>query len=76
MPYRQENREFEVYHKSIWDWACDLLRDPRIGPHITFDAQRLFKYNGEKFVRFIDEPWTANSFWDFQVCSLIYIILY
>jgi hypothetical protein len=57
-----------MYSRCIWDWTLDLLRDSRFGPHFVFDAQRLSKFNGERFVRFIDEPWTADSFWDAQVC--------
>ncbi|KIJ07425.1 hypothetical protein PAXINDRAFT_164593 [Paxillus involutus ATCC 200175] len=61
-----EPRTFPLWRRSLWDWACDLLKDPRVGPHFVFDAQRLFKFNGQSFVRFIDEPWTADDFWRFQ----------
>ncbi|KAI9464204.1 hypothetical protein HD554DRAFT_2026564 [Boletus coccyginus] len=61
-----ERREFPMWSRSLWDWACDLLKDPRVGPHFVFDAQRLSKFDGESFVRFIDEPYTADDFWNYQ----------
>ncbi|EIW85524.1 hypothetical protein CONPUDRAFT_49167, partial [Coniophora puteana RWD-64-598 SS2] len=61
-----EPRQFDFWHRPLWDWATDLLKDPRTGPHFHFDAQRLSKFDGELFVRFIDEPWTADDFWSFQ----------
>jgi hypothetical protein len=48
----------------------DLLNDSLLKPHFVWDAQHLYKYNGEHFERFIDEPWTANWWWDVQVCIL------
>ncbi|KAF8833931.1 hypothetical protein BDN67DRAFT_992758 [Paxillus ammoniavirescens] len=59
-------RTFNMWHRSLWDWACDLLKDPLVGPHFVFDAQHLSKFNGQDFVSFIDEPWTASDFWDLQ----------
>ncbi|KAI5992667.1 hypothetical protein EDD15DRAFT_2388187 [Pisolithus albus] len=56
--------EFPVYHRSLLDWAFDLLKHPTMGPQFVFDAKRLFKFNGSTFVRFIDEPWTADEFWN------------
>lgn len=61
-----EPRQYPMYHRSLWDWATCLLKDPMVGPYFNFDAQRLSKFDGDSFVRFIDEPWTANQFWDVQ----------
>ena len=35
-----------------------------------WDAEKLYKYDTseDKFEHFIDEPWTADSWWEFQVC--------
>jgi len=46
----------------------DLLSDPFLQPHFVWDAQRLYKHNGERFERFVDEPWTGNRWWNIQVC--------
>ncbi|KAG1801818.1 hypothetical protein EV424DRAFT_1474720 [Suillus variegatus] len=54
------------YFRSLWDWGVDLLRHPDIGPHCVFDAQRLSKFDGDSFIRFIDEPWTTDAFWECQ----------
>ncbi|KAI5992656.1 hypothetical protein EDD15DRAFT_2136230, partial [Pisolithus albus] len=61
-----ELQEFIMYYRSLWDWACDLVKHPNIGPHFIFDAQRLSKFDGSSFIRFIDEPWTADEFWNIQ----------
>jgi hypothetical protein len=34
---------------------------------MVFDAQRFSKFDGKTFVRFIDEPFTAETFWNVQV---------
>ncbi|KIK46880.1 hypothetical protein CY34DRAFT_21734 [Suillus luteus UH-Slu-Lm8-n1] len=66
VPFQGDNKTFQLFHRSIWDWAVDLLQDPQVSPHFVFDAERLSKFNGDKFVRFIHEPWTANAFWEYQ----------
>lgn len=70
VPYDGEMRDFDVYYRDLWELATDLLRDPRLFPHFVFDAQRLSKFDGQAFVRFVDEPFTAQDFWDVQVCIL------
>ncbi|KAG1726802.1 uncharacterized protein EDB91DRAFT_1239606 [Suillus paluster] len=60
------DQTFPLFHHSLWDWVTDLLQDPQVGPNFIFNAQRLSKFNGEKFVWFIHEPWTANAFWEYQ----------
>ncbi|KAG1890746.1 uncharacterized protein F5891DRAFT_1131606 [Suillus fuscotomentosus] len=66
VPFQGDDKTFQLFHRSIWDWAVDLLQDPQVGPHFFFDAERLSKFNGDKFIRFIHEPWTANAFWEYQ----------
>ncbi|KAG1726527.1 uncharacterized protein EDB91DRAFT_1239637 [Suillus paluster] len=66
VPFRGVDQTFQFYHRSLWDWAIDLLQDPEVGLHFIFDAQQLSKFDGEKFVWFIHEPWTANMFWEYQ----------
>jgi hypothetical protein len=55
------------------------VKDPVLAPHFQWDAQRLSKFNGKEFVRFIHEPYTADRFWEIQVrtiptADLIYIV--
>ncbi|KAG2159321.1 uncharacterized protein EDB93DRAFT_1237492 [Suillus bovinus] len=70
VPHRDQEHNFDVWYRPLWDWACDLLKDPHLGLHFMFHAQRLYKYDRQDFVRFFDEPWTANAFWDSQVFIL------
>ena len=48
----------------------DQIKNPRLAPLFVWDAQRIYKYNGESWVRFYDEPWTADRMWEFQVYIL------
>ncbi|KAG1787607.1 uncharacterized protein HD556DRAFT_1448617 [Suillus plorans] len=66
VPFQSIDQTFPFFHRSLWDWAVDLLQDPEVGLHFVFDAQQLSKFDGEKFVRYIHEPWTANAFWEYQ----------
>ncbi|KIK93688.1 hypothetical protein PAXRUDRAFT_45796, partial [Paxillus rubicundulus Ve08.2h10] len=68
VPVTQKKQElkFEVYFWSLWDWAMDLLQDPLLTPNFVWDAQRLYKHNGDHFEHFIHEPWTADHWWNIQ----------
>ncbi|KAG2060965.1 hypothetical protein BDR06DRAFT_966783 [Suillus hirtellus] len=66
VPYNGKMQEFDVYYRDLWDLATDLLRDPNLFPHFQFDAQHLSKFDGQTFVRFVDEPFTAE---DFGMCK-------
>ena len=61
---------------NTWDldWTLDLLSDQSLFHHFTWDAERLYKYDGESFVRFIDEPRTADRFWEIQVAYSCFFI--
>ncbi|KAI6107526.1 hypothetical protein EDD17DRAFT_1776127 [Pisolithus thermaeus] len=64
--YKGEDFTFPVYAQSLWEWALDLLSNPLLAPHFTWDAQRLFKYDGSKYKRFYSEPWTGDCWWNIQ----------
>ncbi|KAG1883237.1 hypothetical protein F4604DRAFT_1737081, partial [Suillus subluteus] len=66
VPYDGKMWDFDLHYRDLWGLASDLLEDPRIFPHFTFDAQHLSKFDGETFVHFMDEPFTAQDFWDVQ----------
>ncbi|KAG1888363.1 hypothetical protein F4604DRAFT_1877444 [Suillus subluteus] len=66
VPFEKEVYKFDMHYHPLFNWALDLLRDQRLTPHFVFDVQRLSKFNGERFVHFIDEPWTADAFWNAQ----------
>ncbi|KAG1842561.1 hypothetical protein F4604DRAFT_1597362, partial [Suillus subluteus] len=68
VPLDGTDLEYTVYFRPLWDWVVDILQHPVIGPHCVFDAQQLSKFDRQTFIRFIDEPWTADAFWERQVC--------
>ncbi|XP_006457179.1 hypothetical protein AGABI2DRAFT_79037 [Agaricus bisporus var. bisporus H97] len=35
---------------DIWDWALDLIRNKVLTSKFEWDAQRLYKYDGDKFI--------------------------
>ncbi|KAG1860911.1 hypothetical protein F4604DRAFT_1893733 [Suillus subluteus] len=66
VPYDDTIRQFDLYYWDLCEWAADLLRDPRLFPHMVFDVQRFSKFDGKTFVHFVDEPFTADAFWNVQ----------
>ena len=53
--------------KPLWEWALDLAGDPLLSLHFVWDAEKVSKFNGTRYVRMYHEPWTADSFWSAQV---------
>ncbi len=51
----------------MWDWVVQQIEDPKLAPFFHWDAQKLWIYDGHRWVRFWEEPWTAEMFWDVQV---------
>ncbi|EPQ50176.1 hypothetical protein GLOTRDRAFT_82536 [Gloeophyllum trabeum ATCC 11539] len=66
LDYKSEPRSYDFYYRPIWDTALDLLRDKRIISQFVWDAQRLSKFNGTRWVRWWDEPWTGDGMWEIQ----------
>lgn len=62
----EELQEYDVHYQDLWKSAADMLRNPRLFPYFTFDAHRLSKFDGNAFVSFVDEPFTARDIWDVQ----------
>ena len=75
--YDKELHEFDVWVRSIWTWLEDMLQNKDLIQHFEWDACHMSKFDEESnsWVRFYDEPWTADRFWDIQVCG-IYILLF
>lgn len=68
MVYKNTKYEFENFVRPLWDWTSDLIVDPLLAPYFTWDACRMYRFDGKEWIRFIDEPWTADNFWEYQVC--------
>jgi len=67
IPYQNTTFKFDVWTRSLEAWCRELLGDKDILPHFRWDAQRKYQFNGDTFERIIDEPWTADAWWDVQV---------
>ncbi len=48
----------------------ELVTNPLLASHFTWDSCQLSKFNGSEWVRFIHEPWTADRLWDVQVINI------
>ncbi|KAF6744235.1 hypothetical protein DFP72DRAFT_1095451 [Ephemerocybe angulata] len=71
----------DFWHRSIWKWAVECLEHPALAPHFVWDAEKLFKFNGERWERFVNEPWTGDRWSEIQdtlpdngvpLCFIIY----
>ena len=67
--YKAESREFEVWVRPISEWAEEMLQDEDLINHFVWDAERVsnFDSGSGSWVRVVDEPWTADRFWEIQV---------
>lgn len=63
-----------MYARPIDQWCLELLDDTVIISQCRWDAERHYKYNGTHWVRFIDEPWTADEWWEVQVFYLLILV--
>jgi hypothetical protein len=76
--YNKETYEFDVWVRPIWTWVEDMLQSPDLIQHFEWDACRMSKFDKQSnsWVRFYDKPWTADRFWETQVCGIHLIILH
>jgi len=68
LEYRSAPMEYDVWLTDLWDWCLELMHDPKLINHFEWDARRMYAYNGSVYERLFDEPWTADAWWDIQVC--------
>lgn len=71
VPYMDGELEYDVSWMPLWDWCRGVMVDKGLQQHLVWDARKLFKYDGDNWERFIDEPYTADAWWDFQVSIII-----
>ncbi|KAJ7742490.1 hypothetical protein DFH07DRAFT_750448 [Mycena maculata] len=64
--YKGVDQLFEMHARPLWDWCQDLIQDPHLAPFFTWDAEKIYRFNGSSFIRFYTEPWTADAFWETQ----------
>ncbi|KAI0693261.1 hypothetical protein BC835DRAFT_1416000 [Cytidiella melzeri] len=65
-PYKGEDKVFDFYSRPLWEWVLSQVQGPLLAPNMEWEAQRLSKFDGTKWVRFYDEPWTARKFAEVQ----------
>ncbi|KAJ7629311.1 hypothetical protein B0H17DRAFT_1164314 [Mycena rosella] len=66
VPYKDEDQLFEMYARPLWKWTLDLVKDPHLSDFFVWDAEKVYRHDGNKYIRFYTEPWTANTLWDIQ----------
>ena len=68
--YKKKPHEFDVWVRPIWSWIRDMLQDPDLIQHFVWDACHMSKFDekSDSWIRLYDEPWTADQFWEIQVC--------
>ncbi|KAI9450064.1 hypothetical protein F5148DRAFT_958422, partial [Russula earlei] len=69
LPYNNEVQTFDVPHCFLWEWATDLVQDSQLAPHFHWDAERIFRHKQASSTCIYHEPWSADAFWDVQVCG-------
>ena len=45
----------------------DHLINPDLVRQFEWDAQKVSRFDGERYMRIFTEPWTGTRFWDVQV---------
>jgi hypothetical protein len=50
----------------------ELVLDPQLQRHLSFDAVQKYRFSQGKWVRFIDEPYSADNWAKTQVCEVLY----
>jgi hypothetical protein len=47
----------------------EMIDDPNLVQLFEWDPCKMYRYNGESFVQFVNEPWTAQRHWSIQVSN-------
>ncbi|KAJ7260762.1 hypothetical protein C8J57DRAFT_1072259 [Mycena rebaudengoi] len=61
-----EEKTYNTYTRPLWDWVLSLVQDPRLASSFVWDAEKVYRFDEDAFVRFYHEPWTADAFWEAQ----------
>ncbi|KAI5990287.1 hypothetical protein F5J12DRAFT_786513 [Pisolithus orientalis] len=60
VPYKKEECTFKAHIHPLWEWALDILENPFLGLHFTWDAHVEHEH-------FYNKPWTRDYWWDIQL---------
>ncbi|KAF9559091.1 hypothetical protein CPC08DRAFT_638156 [Agrocybe pediades] len=67
--YKKQDRSYVVWSRPIWEWCTELLNDRDLITELHWDAEKVSIFmedGGNGPERRIDEPWTADAWWDIQ----------
>jgi hypothetical protein len=76
--YNGKTFEFEFQYRNPWEWICSLVTDSSLCDRIAWYPVRKYLHENGRVTRLIDEPYTANKWWEVQVpgiISFLFIIL-
>ncbi|KAJ3500219.1 hypothetical protein NLJ89_g9890 [Agrocybe chaxingu] len=68
VPYKGEQLVYDMYTRPLFNWCFDLLQDKSLVPLFHWNAEKHFKFDGDRFERFYNELWTGKAWWDIQSC--------
>ncbi|KAH9848281.1 hypothetical protein C2E23DRAFT_739970 [Lenzites betulinus] len=58
--------DLTLHYRPVFEWSLAVLADPVLAPKFRWHAQRLFKRSDDNWERFIDEPHTADLWWNVE----------
>ncbi|KAF7776772.1 hypothetical protein Agabi119p4_5165 [Agaricus bisporus var. burnettii] len=66
--YKNVPLSYPFKYCDPWEWILEMVKNPQLSPSIAWEAQHVFRWDhiSERFERFVDEPWTAEAFWEAQ----------
>jgi hypothetical protein len=75
-PYKGKPQQLDVWVRPMWTWIEDMLQNEDLIDHFEWDACQRWRFDEDEdsWVRFYDEPWTADRFWEIQVCSIYHLL--
>ncbi|KAG8689331.1 hypothetical protein FRC08_010999 [Ceratobasidium sp. 394] len=53
--------DLDVWIKPLNEWLLELVQHPELQPHLHFDSMQKFRWSDGRWVRFVDEPWSADD---------------
>ncbi|KAJ3019129.1 hypothetical protein NUW54_g162 [Trametes sanguinea] len=68
VPYKKQPVSHTLYTRDVWEYIKDIICNPYLASRIEWNAHCLFQYDkqAKSWIRFIDEPLTADAAWRIQ----------
>ncbi|KAF8900821.1 hypothetical protein CPB84DRAFT_1815310 [Gymnopilus junonius] len=79
--YKDKDIIFPLSTRPIWNWIEELVDEPNVVPLFWWDAECHYRWDGLGWEQFIDEPWTADDWWNLQTklpdgASPVFLLIY